>query len=245
MTGVRAGGSPRFVCVEGIDGAGKTTAVAALGALLRERGIDVAVVDKHDCRFASAYVDGHMTDLRRLIWGHPPEDPYLELGDMHWVHLQVAWYLAVARCAVEPLLAAGTVVLTDTWMHKFLAKLAMRPTVDLEHVRGLLAQVPRPGLVIKLGIDPAVAAARKPVIAVSEAGNDESTVELTRERFVAYQRRLAGVLDRFSRDESWESLDVTSLAVPEVAEALAGLLAVHFPDLPISAGGKPATADRH
>jgi thymidylate kinase len=224
MSASHVGGLGRLVCLEGIDGAGKTTAVAALGELLRAQGVPVAVLDKNNCRFTSAYVDGHMAKLRALIWDHPAGDPYLELGDMHWVHLQVAWYLAMTRCAVQPLLETGTLVLTDTWTHKFLAKLAMRPAIDLAQVRSLFGGLIRPDLVIRLDIDPELAASRKEVIAVSEAGNTEETIELTRDSFVAYQRRLAAVLDDFALADGWVSLDVTDKTVPAVAESLAAIL---------------------
>lgn len=231
MTGSNKG---KLVCLEGIDGAGKTTAVAALGKLLREQGTPVAVLDKNNCQFSSSYVDGHMTKLRNLIWGHPASDPYLELGDMHWVHLQVAWYLAMARCAVQPLLDSGVLVLTDTWTHKFLAKLAMRPTVDLAQVRPLFDDLIRPNLIVRLTIDPVVAASRKDVITVSEAGNSEETVELTHGTFVTYQRQLAAVLDEFARTDGWVSLDVTDKSVHAVAEALAAIVRrhLHLPAIP-------------
>jgi hypothetical protein len=186
------------------------------------------VLDKNTCQFVSSYVDGHMSKLRNLIWGHPASDPYLELGDMHWVHLQVAWYLAMARCAVQPLLDSGVLVLTDTWTHKFLAKLAMRPVVDLALVRSLFGGLIRPDLVVRLAIDPVVAASRKDVITVSEAGNSEETVELTRGKFVAYQRQLAAVLDDFARADGWVSLDVTDKSVPAVAQALAAIVRRHL-----------------
>ncbi|MGH8897375.1 MAG: dTMP kinase [Egibacteraceae bacterium] len=168
-----------FVCLEGIDGAGKTTAIAAAGEVLRRRGSSVACFDKKDAGFSSVYVERHMAALRDIIWGHPPDDPYLELGDLHWVHLQAAWYSALAKCKAIPLLQAGCLVLTDTWTHKFLAKLAMRESVDFDHVRSAFSHLIRPDLVILLRIDPQVAAARKTSFAVSEAGNHEGAVELS------------------------------------------------------------------
>lgn len=109
MTGVPASmnGNGVFVCLEGIDGSGKTTAVATAGELLRQEGFPVVFFDKKEIDFGSSYVEGHMTALQKVIWGHPPDDPYLELGDTHWVYLQAAWYSAVATCKVVPLLRSG------------------------------------------------------------------------------------------------------------------------------------------
>ena len=85
MTGasVSATGSGVFVCLEGIDGSGKTTAIATAGELLRQKGFPVVFSDKKEVDFGSSYVQRHMTALQKVIWGHPPDDPYLELGDMH------------------------------------------------------------------------------------------------------------------------------------------------------------------
>jgi thymidylate kinase len=187
----------------------------------------VVSFDKSDTGFGSAYVRRHLGGLREVIWGHPPDDPHLELGDLHWVHLQAAWYSALAECRVRPALGRGQVVLADTWTHKFQAKLALRPRVDLDHVRSVFSRLPRPDLVIHLRVDPAVAARRKGAIAASEAGNHEGPADLSVGAFVAYQQQLAGVLDDFATDEGWAPLEVTGLSVAEVAEAVARTVRKH------------------
>ena len=222
-------GPGRLVCLEGIDGAGKTTAATALTALLCGQGVPATVIDR-GYRFPSSYVDGHLAGLRRLIWEHPPGDPYLQLGDLHWVHLQAAWYLAVQRCAVAPLLAAGRVVVVDTWANKFLAKLALRPGVDLDRVRSSFRDLRAPDLVVRIHIDPQVAAARKPVITASEAGNHDGVVR-GRSQFIDYQHRLAAVLDAMGERAGWQVLDGTALTVALTAAALAAVLRDRFPQL--------------
>ncbi|MGH8905661.1 MAG: dTMP kinase [Egibacteraceae bacterium] len=217
-----------FVCLEGIDGAGKTTAIAVAGEILRRRGSSVAFFDKKDAGFSSPYVERHMAALREIIWGHPPDDPYLELGDFHWVHLQAAWYSALAKCKVTPLLQAGNLVLTDTWAWKFLAKLRLREGVDFDRARAAFSGLIRPDLVILLRIDPRVAAARKTMFAASEAGNHEGAVELSAQAFTAYQQRLSAVLDEFARREGWVSLDVSQSSVEQVGHAVADRVAHHI-----------------
>jgi thymidylate kinase len=229
VTSERDGVSPGWlVCVEGIDGAGKTTAVRALGEFLRRDGAPAFVLDKATCTFTSGYVDRHMGDLRDLIWQHPPDDPFLEMGDLHWVHLQAAWYAGVAKCLVGPLLAAGRLILTDTWTHKYLAKLSMRP-VDFGYVRSFFLELPRPHVVIGLRIDPAEAAARKDEIKITEAGDHEEDVARTKDAFVAYQSRLAAALEEMGEREGWRWLDVGGKSIAEVAGSMAEIVRQALP----------------
>ncbi len=213
-----------FICLEGIDGAGKTTAVGHVVEALRRRAIPAIVFDKKSTQFGSDYVRRHARELRALIWQHPADDPYLELGDMHWVYLQAAWYSAAAHCAVRPMLDAGQVVVTDTWTYKFLAKLAMRPDVDLAAAAAVFDGLPQPDLVVRLDLDAVTAAARKTTFGISEAGNHEGDVALTREAFIGYQRRLAEVLDAWTVQHGWTRLDVNGMSPQDIGDAVAELV---------------------
>jgi thymidylate kinase len=104
-----------FIALEGIDGAGKTTAARVAAEVLRSRGRRAVAVVRDDAAGCSAYVAGHMAALQDLIWGEQPDAPYLDLGDEHWVYLQAAWYSAFARCVVLPAVAEGFIVVADTW----------------------------------------------------------------------------------------------------------------------------------
>ncbi|MFG1676356.1 hypothetical protein [Micromonospora sp. NPDC049282] len=220
----KASTSGLFICLEGIDGAGKTTAVGYVVEALRRRATPAVVFDKKRTQFGSDYVRRHARELRALIWEHPADDPYLELGDMHWVYLQAAWYSAAAHCAIRPMLETGQVVVTDTWTYKFLAKLAMRPDVDVTAAAMVFDGIPQPDLVVRLALDPLTAATRKATFGISEAGNHEGAVALTREAFVGYQRRLAEVLDRWTDERGWTPLDVNAMSPQQIGEAVADLV---------------------
>lgn len=219
-----------FVALEGIDGAGKTTAVQFTAAALRERGVSTVALDRSDTRWASSYVAGHLAGLRELIWGSPPQAPYLELGDEHWVHLQAAWYRAFARCVVTPWRGRGNVVLADTWGYKFLAKLRLRPAgaVDFRRAWEVFTAIDQPDLIVYLRADPAQAAARKPAMSGSETGHGEGDPDLSAAAFTAYQRRLAGVFDSFASQLGWPCVDTRSHTQEETAAAIADLIEQHL-----------------
>lgn len=219
-----------FLAVEGIDGAGKTTAVRVAAEVLRMRGRPTVVVARDEVSWCSPYVAGHMGALRDLIWGEPPDAPYLDLGDEHWVCLQAAWYAASAHCAVAPAVAEGAIVLADTWGYKFLAKLALRPPgqVSFDAAWNLFHSIPRPAIVVHLHADPAVAAARKTAFTGSETGNGEGTAELSAAAFTDYQRKLAGTLESFADAGGWTRVDASSLSAPEAGAAVADIAERHL-----------------
>jgi thymidylate kinase len=218
-----------FVAIEGIDGAGKTTAARVAAEALLSRGKRAVAVARGDAAGCSAYVAGHLAALRDLIWGEPPDAPYLDLGDEHWVHLQAAWYSAFARCVVLPAVAEGFIVLADTWGYKFLAKLAMRPPgrARFDAARAVFEAIPQPDVVVHLHADPAVAAARKSAFSASETGNREGIPELSAGAFAAYQADLAEVLESFAGKGGWVCVDTSSLGATEAGSAVADVAELH------------------
>jgi thymidylate kinase len=117
-----------FVGVEGIDGAGKTTASRLAAKVLRSQGQQAMTAERTVAGWGLAYVTEHMAALRDLIWGEPPDAPYLDLPDDHWLYLQAAWYAALARRVIVTVVAAGGTVLVDTWGYTFPGEACTAPT---------------------------------------------------------------------------------------------------------------------
>jgi len=213
-----------FVALEGHDGAGKTTAMHGAARLLRGRGHRAVAVDRRYVEHASRYVADHLTRLRELIWGEPPDAPYLDLGDEHWVYLQAAWYAAFARCVLAPLTAAGHLALVDTWGHKFLAKLALRPTGQLDHerVRALLTSIHQPDLVIFLHAGASTAASRRQRYSGAETGDH---ADLSTSAFIAQQERLITIMRSFAERGGWTTVNTSALGIQATAETVADIIA--------------------
>ena len=148
MTAPSAGG--RFITLEGIDGAGKSSHIEALAAWLRARGHEVVVTREPG---GTALAER----LRELVL-HAPMDPLTEAllvfaaRHDHLVHL------------IEPALARGATVLCDRFTDATFAYQGGGRGFDLEVLAGLEAWVQRgrqPDLTLWFHIAPATAAARR------------------------------------------------------------------------------------
>lgn len=181
---------PRFVVLEGIDGAGTTTQAARIAARLRDGG---AVV--HETREPTGGAIG--TLLREVLTGAHVQAEASETQRA----AQLALLFAADRLdhlarEVLPSLARGAWVVSDRYDHSSVAyqSVASGGAVDVAWLRGLNRFARRPDLTVVLDVTPDVARARR----LARAG--------ARELFDddALQRKLAAFyadLDRHFGDE--------------------------------------------
>jgi dTMP kinase len=135
-----------FVAFEGGEGAGKSTQVAALAAVLRARGLDVLeTFEPGDTRIGP--------DVRRLVLGHASAG----LSPAAEALLYAADRAEHVEAVIRPALARGAVVLTDRYVDSSLAYQGGGRPLDPDDVArlnsfatgGLL-----PDLTVLLDLDP-------------------------------------------------------------------------------------------
>ncbi len=131
--------SPLFVALEGLDGAGTTTQVNAVGAALRQAGVPVVCT-----REPSDGPIGAMARAR-LRQGDPIPAAALAL-------LFAADRLEHHRTEIAPALASGHVVLSDRYVLSSLAYQSIE--CDAAWVRAINALAPPPDLTVYLRIAP-------------------------------------------------------------------------------------------
>jgi thymidylate kinase len=189
-----------FFSIEGGDGAGKTTTIKLVHKALIRAGRRSRLVhpnyplceEPHARRFFASMLPPLRTPRHILT---PPQ----------WVQLTTVWFSAVEAHVIRPALAAGEIVLADTWFDKRLAHFSLQGPDVLDQARRCAAAVRlgRPTLTCLLDVDPVVAADRKSHFSYAETGNLEMPREQTRENFIAYQCRLRVALQAAAKAEDW------------------------------------------
>jgi thymidylate kinase len=161
-----------FVSFSGVDGAGKSTQIAALRTWLEARGLRVATI---------AFWDNIAT-LKRLREGAghkifkgekgvgSPEAPVnrrdknVQSWQMTWVRLCLSALDAVStRVNVKKALRSDAdVIIFDRYLYDQFANLKLRNGFVRAYVKALMKIVPRPDISYVLDADPQAARARKP-----------------------------------------------------------------------------------
>jgi thymidylate kinase len=216
---------PFFFSLEGPDGSGKTTTLNMLRATGEYSDESVLFLEKKSNVAANDYPSTHLAALRDLIWNHPSDAPVHLLGEMHWMHLQAAWFHTVSYSRIHPALAAGKSVFADGWYYKFLARVALTPSLDHDRVAGFFNDVIEPECVVLLDADPQLTSARKRTFTEIEGGNLQGNLEVSRQTFQYHQRALRAKLLEMADLRGWHVLPATGQSGEQVCAQVLEVLA--------------------
>lgn len=212
-----------FVAIEGIDGAGKSTAVEHLGRELRRLGFDVVALQKQRPPARSPYVAEHLRRLREAIWTRSAGRPVHLLGELHWLHLHAAYLAALAAHLIDQSDAGSPrVVLVDGWTGKLTARVATNGIRGVPEILRFFADLRAPDAVVLLDVPPQVASARRhgrhsPTEVKSLTATEESTFE-------NYQESVRAHLLRQAEAGGWWVYPDQGRSPRQLAADLAGLL---------------------
>jgi len=200
-----ASAAGRFVTFEGIDGAGKSSHIAALADWARARGAEVVLAREPG--------GTPLAEKLRGLFLHDAMDPLTE------ALLVFAARRDHLRGVIEPALARGALVLCDRFTDSTFAYQGAGRGFDgtvLAQLEAWVQQGRQPDLTLWFDVDPAVAAQRR------AAARDADRLEREDEAFFArvrtgYASRAQAAPARFARIDSSQPLDAVR------AEAIAAL----------------------
>jgi dTMP kinase len=198
----------RLITIEGIDGAGKSTLAAALVYALSQRGMTAALLrEPGGVRTAER--------IRELV-----ADPAAMIGDRTEALLYAAARAQLVEEALEPLLAAGRLVLLDRFVDSSLAYQGAGRGLGIDAVRAINAfgtggLVPDRTLLLR--IDPTAGRARS-----RDRGAPPDRLERQPDDFFA---RIAAGYDDLARSEPGRIRVIDADEPPDavLAEALAAI----------------------
>ena len=201
---------PRFITVEGIEGAGKTSCLDLLEQRIRQRGHDVLVT-----REPGGTPLGE--DLRRLLLGHRHDG----MADDTELLLMFAARAEHLHAKIEPALAAGSWVLCDRFTDATYAYQGYGRGIDLQRIAALETWVlgeRRPDLTLLLDL---------PVeVGLERAGRRSTPDRFERQALTFFDRVRQGYLSlaaaapgRFRVVDAAQSLDQVSRQVTATIDA--------------------------
>ena len=201
---------PRFITVEGIEGAGKTSCLDLLEQLIRQRGHEVLVT-----REPGGTPLGE--DLRQLLLGHRHDG----MADDTELLLMFAARAEHLHAKIEPALVAGSWVLCDRFTDATYAYQGYGRGIDLQRIAALETWVQgerRPDLTLLLDL---------PVeVGLQRAGRRSTPDRFERQALTFFDRVRQGYLSlaasapgRFRVIDAGQSLDEVSRQVTATIDA--------------------------
>ncbi len=203
-----AGRRGRFVTLEGIDGAGKSSHLAAIQAWLGERCSEVLVTREPGGTPLAE-------QLRDLVL-HTPMDPLTE------ALLVFAARSDHVRTVIEPALARGACVLCDRFTDASFAYQGGGRGFSLdvlEALEGWVQQGLQPDLTLWFDAPPATAAARRAAVRAPDRFETQDETFFLRVS-AGYARRVAAAPQRFARIDAAQERQQVWLQVQAALEAL-------------------------
>jgi len=202
----------RLITIEGLDGAGKTTAAAALVAALEERGVDVRLLREPGGVELSERI-------RALV-----KDPALTVGPRAEALLYAAARAQLVEEAVCPLLDAGTWVVLDRFVDSSLAYQGEGRGLGVDEIRAINEFGTgglTPDRTLLLDIDPETGQLR-----LDDRGGELDRLEREGREFFtkigdAYRRLAAREPERFRVIDARAGVDEVAA---DVVEAVADLI---------------------
>lgn len=192
-----------FICMEGIDGAGKTSAARILANDLRATGRSVFLAEHNRYRASTPFADSQMLGLRRLQLASVESSGYAQLSELHWILLKGSYYSLADQHVITPALQSGQIVVADGWFYKFAARIASSGATSVTEVLRYYRDIRHPNHVFLLDVEPRLAAARLGTFNSGELGPANVSTMQPAVAFAEFQSAVRANLLSFAASHEW------------------------------------------
>ncbi len=205
----------KLITFEGIDGVGKTTISEKIADSLRKEGLNVTYINKKDIDiYDSEYVRNHMKVIKSVLWDYNPKERLFDLGDNHWLYLNLSWFATLYDSVIYKELSQGKIVITDGWYYKLYSRFVIKNKYSENTLDSIFFNVPEPDLVYYLSADISSILSRRNEFLPTEFGEMDANKKLLKnekEKFIDYQTRVGNILDGLSNEKGWKKFSNENL----------------------------------
>lgn len=193
----------KFVCLEGIDGSGKTTLTTMVAERLCKAGFSCCCISKKSTEFGSPYISNIMRNFKKILWNEGVGNPVYEVTDHGWLFFHAAWYTIMSQNLIPELLAEFDYVIIDGWFYKIMCRFMAKEEFDKELLEKVFCHLPKGDIVIMLDVQPDICYQRKQCFNDAEIGENEHFEGTVKERFVNYQNNVREQYLSVAKNNHW------------------------------------------
>jgi dTMP kinase len=215
-----------FVCLEGIDGAGKTTLADKLAGQLIAAGRDTVLVRKNALDTDHPEFAARLAAIGRGRWRPGLDEQTIALGELPWILYNASFYAALDSALITPALQKGQWVVVDGWFYKYALRATHVGHRSLAHVLRLFGEIREPDRTFLLDVPADVAAGRLGEFTENEVGNVSGPQLDRTSAFVTFQSQIRGQLRQMSCEREWTVLDDVAAPPDALARQLIRMLGI-------------------
>lgn len=196
----------RFISIEGIDGAGKSTIAKLVTDKIVEQGHRAVLLDKNFVPTDDIFSD-RVKNLRDVLWSNVSPSEITKLPTKHLIYLTGAWFSLLEAIVLESENLKNHIIVADGWKYKLLARFRIKNENALHVARNVFDTIGETDKTFFLKISPECAANRRKEFSAAECGMYDGFRGNKRSNFVSYQSNVLKQLEEFSLTQNWIDLD--------------------------------------